>query len=463
MSISSIDTRRAAAPPRPAPLVPPAAAVTNALGAVSFDGLGLAAPLVRALREEGYERPTPIQERAIPYILEGRDILGTAQTGTGKTAAFVLPLLQKLGERASSGRVRALVLSPTRELAAQIAERAGAYARHAKIRHAVVFGGVNQKRNERAMDEKPDILVATPGRLLDLMGQGIVRLGAVEYVVLDEADRMLDMGFIHDVRRIFATLPKERQTLLFSATMPREIAQLADAILKNPARVSVTPAQTAAETVSQQVYFVGKNDKRALLERVLGTDAVTRAIVFTRTKHGANRVSDQLERAGIGSAAIHGNKSQNARERALEAFREGTTKVLVATDIAARGIDVDGISHVVNYDIPNIAETYVHRIGRTGRAGATGHAVSFCDPEERAYLNGIERLLQRKIPVEATPAFAPPAPGQALADHDRDRADVRGGGRGAPRPAQKSAGVGAGPGAGRRSFRPRRRPTNKDR
>jgi ATP-dependent RNA helicase RhlE len=287
------------------------------------------------------------------------------------------------------------------------------------------------------------------------MGQGIVRLGAVEYVVLDEADRMLDMGFIHDVRKIFSALPKERQTLLFSATMPREIAQLADAILRNPARVSVTPAQTAAETVSQQVYFVGKNDKRALLERVLN-NGVTRAIVFTRTKHGANRVSDQLERAGIGSAAIHGNNSQNARERALEAFREGTTKVLVATDIAARGIDVDGISHVVNYDIPNIAETYVHRIGRTGRAGATGHAVSFCDPEERAYLNGIERLLQRKIPVEVTPAF-PPSAAPAESDRRDARPPARGGSAARPAPAAGGAG------GGRRSFRPRRRPINKDR
>jgi ATP-dependent RNA helicase RhlE len=325
--------------------------------------------------------------------------LGCAQTGTGKTAAFLLPILQRLGPSEARGKVRALILTPTRELASQIGSKVSTYGRHFGMRHAVIYGGVPQRAQERELGNRPGLLVATPGRLLDLMRQGYIDLGALEILVLDEADTMLDMGFIHDVRRIVTAMPKQRQTLLFSATMPGAIEALSRSLLSDPVRVSVSPQATTAETVEQAVYFVAKPDKRSLLERVLSRANVERALVFTRTKHGADRVAKQLVQAGIQAAAIHGNKSQNARERALDAFRRGKTNVLVATDIAARGIDVQGVSHVINYDLPNVAESYVHRIGRTGRAGASGNAISFCDQEERRLLLDIERLIRRRIPV----------------------------------------------------------------
>jgi ATP-dependent RNA helicase RhlE len=366
-------------------------------------------PLVRAVASEGYETPTPIQLQAIPPLLDGRDLLGCAQTGTGKTAAFVLPILHRLAERSAKKRIRALVLTPTRELAAQIGERTGAYGRHLGLTHTVIYGGVGQRPQEQALGRRPEIVVATPGRLLDLMAQGFVDLSELEVFVLDEADRMLDMGFIHDVRRVIRALPERRQTLLFSATMPRDIGELARTILHDPVKVAVTPVATTAELVTQSVYFVRRADKRALLESVLRAEGVERTLVFTRTKHGANRVAEQLTRAGIGAAAIHGNKSQGARERALSDFRAGKIPVLVATDIAARGIDVDGISHVVNFDLPNVPESYVHRIGRTGRAGARGSAVSFCDAEERPFLRDIERLIRQKVPVAELPRASTPA------------------------------------------------------
>jgi ATP-dependent RNA helicase RhlE len=386
-------------PPPPAPrvLTPE---VTAAMAASPFAPLGLIAPLLRAVVEEGYTQPTPVQTQVVPHALAGRDVLACAQTGTGKTAAFVLPILQRLTAAGpSTGRIRVLIVAPTRELAAQIDERVAAYGRYLSIRHTVVFGGVTQHRQEVALQRAPDVLSATPGRLLDLMQQGFVKLDGVTHFVLDEADRMLDMGFINDVRRICSALPKVRQTLLFSATIPPAIESLARGMLVDPARVSVTPAVTTAPTVEQSVVFVEKADKRAMLERVLRASGVERALVFTRTKHGANRLLEHLGRAGIDSAAIHGNKSQGARLRALEAFRDGTTRVLVATDLAARGIDVDGISHVINFDLPADAECYVHRIGRTGRAGAVGRAISFCDRDERGLLADIERLIRHRLPV----------------------------------------------------------------
>jgi ATP-dependent RNA helicase RhlE len=367
----------------------------------NFASLGLAQPLVRAVLDEGYDTPTPVQSAVIPLVLAGRDIVACAQTGTGKTAAFVLPILHRLAAEPSrrGGQIRVLILTPTRELAAQIGERIAAYGRHLRVRHMVIYGGVGQRPQERALAQRPEILVATPGRLLDLMQQGFVDLGGVTELVLDEADRMLDMGFIHDVRRIVGKLPKPRRTLLFSATIPREIAALVKSLLVNPASVSVKPEVTTAENIDQSVVFVARADKRALLQRVLADRGVVRALVFTRTKHGANRLTRELEKAGIGAAAIHGNKSQGARERALEGFRLGRTRVLVATDVAARGIDVDGISHVINFDLPNVAESYVHRIGRTGRAGHSGRAISFVDRDERGLLTDIERLIRRQITV----------------------------------------------------------------
>jgi ATP-dependent RNA helicase RhlE len=379
-------------------------ALADAITASPFASLGLSSSLVRAIIEEGYRDPTPVQTQVIPHGLAGRDVLASAQTGTGKTAAFVLPLLQRLSTSDSSGHVsrkhiRALVLTPTRELAIQIAERVVAYGRYVEIRHALIYGGVSQHRQEVALRAAPDLVVATPGRLLDLVDQGLVRLDHVTHFVLDEADRMLDMGFVRDVRKVVGMLPTARQTLLFSATIPGAVETLARTLLKDPARVSIEPAVTTAESVRQSVVFVAKADKRDLLKSVLSDSSIERVLVFTRTKHGANRLSDQLDRAGIGSAAIHGNKTQGARERALEGFRRGVTRVLVATDVAARGIDVDGISLVVNYDLPNVPESYVHRIGRTGRAGATGRAISFCDRDERALLHDIERLIRRRLPV----------------------------------------------------------------
>ncbi|HYB54557.1 MAG TPA: DEAD/DEAH box helicase [Alphaproteobacteria bacterium] len=378
----------------------------------SFSDLALLEPIQRALRAANYERPTPIQAQAIPHLLAGRDLVGIAQTGTGKTAAFALPILNRLSAAPAPvgrGFVRALVLTPTRELAIQIDESFRSYGRYLALRHAVIYGGINQRRQVAALSRGLDILVATPGRLLDLMGQGHVRLERLSIFVLDEADRMLDMGFIHDVKKIIAALPKARQSLFFSATMPPEIGRLAASILSNPARVEVTPAASTVERVEQRVLFVDAARKRALLAELLKDPAITRALVFTRTKHGANRLAEQLERIGVQAEAIHGNKSQPARQRALDGFRCGATRVLVATDIAARGIDIDGISHVINYELPNVPESYVHRIGRTARAGADGTAISFCDGTERAYLKDIERLTRRPIAVVEDHPFHAPA------------------------------------------------------
>jgi ATP-dependent RNA helicase RhlE len=380
---------------------------------IRFPELGLAEPLLRAVAAEGYDTPTPIQAQAIPHLLDGRDLLGIAQTGTGKTAAFALPMLQRLAadrRRAGPRMARALILTPTRELAIQIGESFRTYGRHYGLRQTVIFGGVGQKPQVDAMARGVDILVATPGRLLDLMGQGHVRLEALEVFVLDEADRMLDMGFIHDVRRVIASLPPKRQTLFFSATMPEDITRLSKQLLTDPVRVEVTPAATTVEKIEQRLYFVEKAEKRALLAHVLQDKAITRTIVFTRTKHGANRVAEQLDKAGVRAAAIHGNKSQNARQKALDDFRVGRVRVLVATDIAARGIDIDGISHVINYELPNVAEQYVHRIGRTARAGAEGIALSFCEVEERPYLRDIEKLTRQQIAVVVDHPFRSAVP-----------------------------------------------------
>ncbi|MCB0795693.1 MAG: DEAD/DEAH box helicase [Flavobacteriales bacterium] len=370
---------------------------------MTFNDLGLIEPILKALQEEGYDHPTPIQAQAIPHLLQGRDLLGCAQTGTGKTAAFALPIIQHMEARANgpSGRkaIRVLILTPTRELAIQIGDSFKAYGRHMNIRHTVIFGGVGQKPQTDALQRGVEIVVATPGRLLDLMSQGFVHLDRLETFVLDEADRMLDMGFIHDVKKVIAKLPKERQTLLFSATMPTEIAKLAGTILRDPVKVEVTPPSTTAEKVEQALYFVDRTDKNALLVDILQDRGITEALVFTRTKHGANKVAKMLEKNGIRAEAIHGNKSQTARQNALKNFKNGTTRVLVATDIAARGIDIDGLGQVINFDLPNVPETYVHRIGRTGRAGAAGKAISFCDHEEKAYLKDIGKLIRMDIPV----------------------------------------------------------------
>ena len=375
---------------------------------VSFRELGLAEPIVRALEAAHYATPTPIQTRAIPPLLAGKDLLGIAQTGTGKTAAFALPLLQALSanrERARPGKVRALVLAPTRELAIQIAEAFRTYGRHLQLRCAVVYGGVGQRPQVEALRRGADVLIATPGRLLDLHDQGHLQFDALRHVVLDEADRMLDMGFIRDVRKIVAALPRQRQTIFLSATMPKAAAGLAAEMLTDPVRVAVTPTATPVASIAQSVFFVAASDKSGLLVRVLRDPALASAIVFTRTKHGANRVAAQLGKAGVAAEAIHGNKSQGARQRALESFRTGRARVLVATDIAARGIDVDGVTHVINYELPNVPEDYVHRIGRTARAGASGAAISFCDPDEQAYLRDIETLTRRQLDVAGgTPA-----------------------------------------------------------
>lgn len=372
---------------------------------MTFRVLGLAEPLLRAVDGEGYSTPTPIQTEAIPHVLAARDLLGCAPTGTGKTAAFALPILHRLlhanHEPPRRGRsIRVLVLSPTRELACQIGESFRTYGRHTPLRQTVIYGGVGQHAQTRTLQQGVDILIATPGRLLDLMNQGFIHLGAVEIFVLDEADRMLDMGFLPDVRRITAKLPSRRQTLLFSATMPAAIAQLAGSILRDPVRIRVAPVKATTELIQQSVFFVARQRKIELLAEYLSTRPISRALVFTRTKHGADRVARQLNRAGIAADALHGDKSQTARQRALADFKASRTEVLVATDIAARGIDVDGISHVLNFDLPREAETYVHRIGRTGRAGAKGVAVSLCDHEEKEYLRAIERLTGRRVPAE---------------------------------------------------------------
>jgi ATP-dependent RNA helicase RhlE len=374
-----------------------------------FAELDLVPPLLQAVTDLGYHNPTPIQEQAIPHVLEGRDVLGCAQTGTGKTAAFALPILQRLMETPPRGPgkrpIRVLVLAPTHELASQIGESFGEYGVHTSLRHTVIFGGVGQGNQTRALEKGVDVLVATPGRLLDLMGQGYVSLRGVEVLVLDEADRMLDMGFIPDIRRIVATLPVDRQTLLFSATLPDSILHLASGILCEPVRVSVTPPATTLESIEQSVFVVEKPDKTALLIHLLGQDEITRALVFTRTKHGADRVVRHLHRASIHAGAIHGDKSQGQREAALEDFKRGRSRVLVATDIASRGLDIDDVSHVVNFDLPNEPEVYVHRIGRTGRAGACGKALSFCAVEERDHLVAIEKLIRKRIPLEKEHPF----------------------------------------------------------
>ena len=392
----------------------------------TFSTLGVAEPLLRALTAENYLTPTPIQTEAIPLILSGRDVLGLAQTGTGKTAAFGLPVLQKLAEtgaQAGPRTMRALILAPTRELAIQIDESLKTYGRHLKLRHAVILGGVNQNKQVAALRHGVDILVATPGRLLDLVNQKHVVLGAASFLVIDEADRMFDMGFIRDVRKIVGHLPKKRQSLLFSATMPDEVAHLVQEILHQPARIAITPKVVTAEKVEQRIYFVEQQAKRGLLHDLLRDPQMKRVIVFTRTKHGANKVADQIEKAGHAADAIHGNKSQGARQRALENFRSGRSRVLVATDIAARGIDIDDVTHVINFELPNVAESYVHRIGRTARAGTGGVAISFCDSSERAFLRDIEKLIkQRLVAMNDAGAAAPePAPAKREIDYAKRR------------------------------------------
>ncbi|MHC4984836.1 MAG: DEAD/DEAH box helicase [Planctomycetota bacterium] len=371
-----------------------------------FTELALIGPLARAVADEGYDTPTPIQARCIPDLLKGRDLLGCAQTGTGKTAAFALPILQGLDRSGSRDRhIRALIMTPTRELAAQIDESFRTYGRHLSLTSTVIFGGVSQHPQQKALRRKPEILVATPGRLLDLMGQKLISLKHLEYFVLDEADRMLDMGFIHDVRRVIEALPTKRQSLFFSATMPPAVAQLADRLLTDPVRVEVAPQSTTPERVDQTLMFVDKYDKGKLLKKLLEDRAVGRALVFSRTKHGADRICKQLLRVDVSAGTIHGNRSQNARTRALEGFRSGKIRVLVATDIAARGIDVDDVTHVINFDMPNEPESYVHRIGRTARAGRDGKAISFCSGDEFEYLQSVEGLLKGKVPVVVDHGF----------------------------------------------------------
>ncbi len=367
----------------------------------NFKELGLIEPILLALFEEGYTTPTPIQAQSIPILLEGKDLLGCAQTGTGKTAAFTLPIIQLLSANPAEKRkkIKSLIVTPTRELAIQIAESFNAYGRHTQLNCTVIFGGVGQGPQVTALKNGVDVVIATPGRLLDLMNQGFISLRDVEFFVLDEADRMLDMGFVHDVKKLLAVLPKKRQSLFFSATMPPEIVNLANSILHNPEKVTVTPVSSTVEIIDQAVYFVDKVNKNSLLVEVLKNPAIKTALVFTRTKHGADKVVQLLTKNNIIAEAIHGNKSQNARQRALSNFKDQTTRVLVATDIAARGIDVDELAHVINFDIPNIPETYVHRIGRTGRAGAEGTALSFCDFEEKEFLADIEKLIGKKVPV----------------------------------------------------------------
>ena len=370
---------------------------------MSFENLNLIEPILRALKTEGYTQPTPIQAEAIPVVLKGRDLLGCAQTGTGKTAAFAIPILQLLnasqGQDGPNKPIKALILTPTRELAVQIGESFTAYGKHTGLRHTVIYGGVSQFSQTVALKRGVDILIATPGRLLDLMNQRFVHLHQVKMFVLDEADRMLDMGFINDVKKVISKLPAKRQTLFFSATMPPVISKLADSILFEPVNVEVTPVSSTVDKIQQSVYYVTKSDKKALLIHLLKDKTIESALIFTRTKHVADRITKELVKAGIKAAAIHGNKSQNARQNALTDFKTKKIRVLVATDIAARGIDVDNLSHVINFELPNVPETYVHRIGRTGRAGLSGVAMSFCDGEEKAYLKDIQKLIGIQIPV----------------------------------------------------------------
>ncbi len=395
---------------------------------MTFNELNLIEPILKALETEGYKNPTPIQEQAIPILLQKKDLLGCAQTGTGKTAAFAIPILQILHQEHAERthkNIKVLILTPTRELAIQIGESFAAYGRNLRLRHTVIFGGVPQGAQVQALHRGVDILIATPGRLLDLMSQGYINISNISIFVLDEADRMLDMGFIHDVKKVVAKLPAQRQTLFFSATMPPEIQKLSNTILRNPEKVEVTPAATTAETVTQSVYFVDKKDKRHLLIHVLKEPAMKMVLVFTRTKHGADKVVKDLQKADIKAEAIHGNKSQNARQRALSNFKEGKIRVLVATDIAARGIDVDLLSHVINYEIPEVPETYVHRIGRTGRAGASGTAMSFCDDEEMQDWRNILKLTAQKIPVIEGHPWPMAASGQVQINLPKNKDVVR--------------------------------------
>jgi ATP-dependent RNA helicase RhlE len=381
---------------------------------MSFNALQIIEPILRALKDQDYTQPTPVQQQSIPIILQQKDVLGCAQTGTGKTAAFAIPLLQLLHEHKSQAKennhsLKALVLAPTRELAIQVSENFKAYGKYLSLRHTVVFGGVSQHAQVAALSHGVDILVATPGRLLDLLNQGHLSLGQIKYFVLDEADRMLDMGFIHDVKRIISRLPVQRQTLFFSATLSPEIQALSNSLLKEPAKVKVTPPATTVDLIQQSLYYVDKQNKRQLLISLLSDQAIQSALVFTRTKHGADNIAKYLIKAGIRSTSIHGNKSQNARQSALLHFKSGKIKVLVATDIAARGIDIDGMTHVFNYELPNVPETYVHRIGRTGRAGASGTAISLCDQDEKVYLRDIQNLIKKNIEVVEGHAFENPA------------------------------------------------------
>ncbi|MEG2353572.1 MAG: DEAD/DEAH box helicase [Clostridium sp.] len=368
-----------------------------------FENLNIIEPILKALQEEGYTAPTPIQEKAIPHILSGKDLLGCAQTGTGKTAAFAIPILQNIfnDERTTKGvrPIRALVLAPTRELAIQIGESFDSYSKHMDIKTTVIFGGVSQRPQTTALRAGVDVLIATPGRMIDLLNQKYIKLENVKHFVLDEADRMLDMGMIYDVRRIIAQLPAQKQTMFFSATMPSEISKLVNTILREPVKVEVTPVASTIDAIKQGVYFVGRKDKKSLLTHLLKDESIKSVLVFSRTKHGANAITKDLINSGIEAQAIHGNKSQNARQLALSSFKEGKIRVLVATDIAARGIDVDELSHVINFDLPDLAETYVHRIGRTGRAGLSGIALSFCDEDEKKDLKGIEKLIGKIIPL----------------------------------------------------------------
>ncbi|MDP4636320.1 MAG: DEAD/DEAH box helicase [Crocinitomicaceae bacterium] len=376
---------------------------------MKFNELNLLEPILNALTKQGYTEPTPIQQQAIPYVLEGRDVMGCAQTGTGKTAAFAIPIIQRIHASKqvdNSNKIRALIVTPTRELAIQIEESFKNYGSELKLRYTVIFGGVNQSQQVNRLKNGVDVLIATPGRLLDLQQQGFIKLGNLEIFVLDEADRMLDMGFIHDVKKIIKMIPAKRQTLFFSATMPKEITSLANSILTDPVKVEVNPVSSTAEMIEQALYYVDTPAKKDLLVHVLKETTAPSVLVFSRTKHGADKIVKLLAKNKVTAEAIHGNKSQNARQRALSNFKDKTSRVLVATDIAARGIDIDELSFVINYDIPNIPETYVHRIGRTGRAGASGIAVSFCDKEERKYIRDIQKLISLEIPVVNNHPFA---------------------------------------------------------
>jgi ATP-dependent RNA helicase RhlE len=365
-----------------------------------FEELNIIAPILRALKEENYTEPTSIQEQAIPLLLKKNDIMASAQTGTGKTAAFAIPILQHLeNEKSNSKKIKSLILTPTRELAIQIGESFSTYGKYTSIKNTVIFGGVNQNKQTAAIRNGVDVLIATPGRLLDLMNQGFINLRDIQYFVLDEADRMLDMGFIHDIRKVIAVLPERRQSLFFSATMPDVIVELSRKILNNPKKIAVTPVSSTAETIQQYLYYTNKSDKKDLLLHILKDPKMDQVLLFDRTKHGADRIVRDLKKQNIKAAAIHGDKAQNQRQKALAEFKDKQIRVLVATDIAARGIDIDKLQYVINYDIPNVAETYVHRIGRSGRAGEEGVSISLCEPEENSYLKDIEKLINQKVPV----------------------------------------------------------------